>query len=138
MGVEFNKCSNCEQYPSVGDYIRGFHKCPPSFFCQFDWQESEGDDPLSASIFADNERYAAEKFVENWDAKECELTESAIVIVTSTIERKRFRIEVSGEIVRSYGALHTKELPYIDPYGDDGEESEEFGEEEPEGEEVES
>ncbi len=132
MSIKFEECPNCKQYPSVGDYMRGGHSCAPLFHCQFDWQKEEGDEP--ARVFADNERDAAKKFVERWDVDDSCLTETAIVIVTNTIERKSFQIEVSGEVLRSYSAMRSgvEEVPYIDPYGED-EESEE-----PEGEEVES
>jgi len=104
-------CPTCHQYPSVADFRRGYHVCPPFFLCQFDWQRNGGDEPKH--IYADDADGAAERFVEQYDQDDATLTENSTVIVLDPVNHKAYKIIVDGEIVRTYRTFNdAEEIPY--------------------------
>lgn len=111
MSLQFTPCPRCHQYPSLADHRNGNHICPPLFYCQFDWQRDEGDEPTE--IHAVDAEAAAEKFVEQYDINNVNFTEEAHVIIESVAEQKSYKALVVGEIVRTY-STHHRDIVEID------------------------
>ena len=104
MSLQFAPCPHCKQYPSISDHRNGHHTCPPIFYCQFDWQRAEGEEPTE--IHAVDAEAAAEKFVEQYDINGVSFTEESHVIIKSVAEQKSYLALVVGEIVRTYSTHH--------------------------------
>ena len=108
MVVMSTECPICGKFPTGADYRRGRHVCPPMYYCQFDRQRGNGDEP--ERIFADDASTAAEKFVEQYDKRNVEFTEEATVYATA-LDGTAYKVTINGELVRIYRSNREEEIP---------------------------